>query len=156
MLMNPVLEYAVEHQTAALAMLANRQIPPDDLDDVYQYALLRILVANPRNRKGPASYWYKTLRTAIADYWLRCHRQPLHFSHGNGDGELVRDREDPRQDVEHQIEVSETLRQAEDICRAAKPKERDAVAARLRGEPMDNAQRQRLHHLRRRLRAAVA
>ena len=153
--MNPVLEYAIEHQAKARAILFSRGISSDDLEDVYQYALMRILSANPRNVKEPAGYWYKTLYSAIADHWRRHSRQPLPFTHGC-DGELARDREDPRQDIDRQIDVLEALRQVEDICRAASPKTRDAVTAFLRDEQLNNAQRQRLHHLRKRLRAAVA
>ena len=54
MLMNLVLEYAIEHQAATRAMLFSRGIPTQDLEDVYQYALVRILSANPRNVKEPA------------------------------------------------------------------------------------------------------
>ena len=153
--MNPVLEYAIAHRSTARAMLFSRGILQADVDDVYQYALMRVLAANPRNRKGPAAYWYKTLYTAIADHWRRHNRQPLPFSHGC-DGELARDREDSRQNIDHQADVLEALRQAGDICRAATPKERGAMTALVQGEQLDNAQRQRLFHLRRRLRAAVA
>ena len=67
----------------------------------------------------------------------------------------MRDRADPRQDMDRQADVLEALRQVEDICRAASPKTRAAVTAFLRDEQLNNAQRQRLHHLRKRLRAAV-
>ena len=137
-------------------MLFSRGISSDDLEDVYQYALMRILSANPRNVKEPAGYWYKTLYSAIADHWCRHSRQPVPFSNLNGDGERVRDRADPRQDMDRQADVLEALRQVEDICRAASPKTRDAVTAFLRDEQLNNAQRQRLHHLRKRLRAAAA
>ena len=154
--MNPVLEYATEHQATARAMLLSRGIPQADVDDIYQYALMRVLAANPRNRKGPAAYWYKTLYTAIADHWCRHNRQPLPFSHGNGDGELARDREDPTQNLDHQVEVLGRLDQVRETYQAATPKERGALIALVQDERLDNAQRQRLFHLRRRLRAAVA
>lgn len=154
--MNPVIKYAIDHQEAARPMLISHGIPSHDCDDVFQSAVVRVLITNPRIRKGTATYWYKALRSAASQYWRRCSRLPFSFSYIGGDSELTRDREDPRQDLGHQIDVSETLRQAGDIFRAATPKVRGAMTAHLRGERMDNAQRQYLHRLRKRLRAAVA
>ena len=156
MLMNPVLEYAIEHQTTARAILISHEVPLDDVDDLCQEATMRILRANPLGCSGPATYWKRALRSVRVDYWRQHHRQPLPFSHSNGDGELVRDREDPAQDIDHQADVLEALRQAGEICRMTTPKERGAMTAHLQGERLNNAQRVRLHHLRKRLRAAVA
>ena len=152
--MNPVIEYAIEHRATARSVLLSRGVPEHDLDDIYQHAAVSVLAANPQGTKNPAAYWYKTLFTSIADHWRRHSRQPGPYSHSNGDGELVRDRADSNQDLDRQIDVREALRQAGDICRT--PKEQGAMAAYLRDERLNNAQRQRLHHLRKRLRAAVA
>ena len=154
--MNPVLQYAIEHQATARAILISHEVPLDDVDDLCQEALVRILRANPADVRGPATYWKRALHSVIVDYWRLHQRQPLPFSHGNGGGEWARDREDPAQDLDRQADVLEALRQAGDICGAATPKARGAMTAHLRGDRLDNAQRQRLFHLRRRLRAAVA
>ena len=155
--MNPVLTYATEHQQKACAALVYHWgIPPDDVDDVCQQAFMRILERNLSHITKPTGYWYRVLRSAAVEYWRRQRYRPVPFSVREDDNDWSRDSEDLRQDVGHQAEVAEALRQVRDVCRTATSKERDALAAKVGGEPMDNARNQRLFHLRKRLRAAVA
>lgn len=152
--MNAILQYAIKNRSRARGLVIARGIPPDDADDVVQAAMLRVLQANPDdiNRQ---SYWLSALRSAMQEYWRRRKLRPTYpFAYGE-DGVLLTDMEDRRQDCARQAEATEAMREA---CAMATPRERDAIAVVLttKEHGLPNWTKQRLHHLRKRLRAAAA
>lgn len=152
--MNPILEYAISHQGWARGRLIGRYgIPPDDAEDVVQDAMLRVHMANP-TAINPQSYWLCALGSAAQEYWRRRKRRPVQpFRYGE-EGELLTDMEDRRQDCGRQAEAAEAMLDARAM---ATPRERDAIQVIMttKERVLPKWANQRLHHLRKRLRAAA-
>ena len=152
--MNPILEYAVSNREWARGRLIGRySIPPDDVEDIVQDAMLKVHMANP-DAINPQSYWLCALWSAAHEYWRRRNRRPTQpFAYGE-DGTLLTDMEDRRQDCARQAVATETMREAQAM---ATPREREAitVAMTTRERVLPAWTKQRLHHLRRKLRAAA-
>lgn len=135
-----VLEYAVHHQDATRRILAGVYgVPPDDVEDVAQDAILRVLQA-PRHMDYPEAYWKATLRSAAMTYWQR--RKIM--------VPLTIDPADPHQDLETLVIQRERLREA---LAAVKLSEREAISDYVLGVHKSNRSRVAMHRLRRRLRA---
>ncbi len=152
--MNPILEYALSNrQWACGRLIGHYSIPPDDVEDIVQDAMLKVHMANPEPI-NPQSYWLCALRSAAQEYWRRRKLRPVqHFRYGE-DGTLLTDMEDRRQDCARQAEASEAMCEAQV---KATPRERDAIQViiTMRERVLPNWTKQRLHHLRKRLRAAA-
>ncbi len=153
--MNAVLQYAVTHRAEAHGFLVSRyRVSQDDIEDIVQDAMLRVLRADPDDR-SPRAYWLATVRTTFFNYWRHRRVRPAYpFAYG-ADGSLLTDMEDPRQDCARQMEATEAIQEAWAV---ATPTEREsmvvAVTAPVRCLP--NRAKQGLTRLRKRLRAAVA
>jgi DNA-directed RNA polymerase specialized sigma24 family protein len=158
--MNAILEYAITHRAEACGILVGRYgVSPDDAEDIVQTAMLKVLQADPRDPKNDISrraYWLTAIQTVVYEGWRRRKVRPTEqpFVYGE-DGAIMTDMEDRRQDCARQAEAAETMREAQTI---ATPRERDAlqVALTVRKRSTPNWAKQRLHHLRKRLRAAAA
>jgi DNA-directed RNA polymerase specialized sigma24 family protein len=152
--MNPILEYALANREWARGRLLGRyNIPPDDVEDIVQDAMLRVHMANP-DAINPQSYWLCALRSAAQEYWRRRKLRPVqHFRYGD-EGELLTDMEDRRQDCARQAEATEAMRDAQAM---ATPRERDAIQVimTIKEPVLPKWANQRLHHLRKKLRAAA-
>ncbi len=152
--MNAILQYAVSHRGRARGRLIGRyRIPPDDVEDIVQDAMLKVHMASP-DAINPQSYWLCALRSAALEYWRRRKLRPTQpFAYGE-DGAILTDMEDRRQDSARQVEAVETMREAQAM---ATPREREAitVATTTKERALPNWTKQRLHHLRKRLRAAA-
>jgi DNA-directed RNA polymerase specialized sigma24 family protein len=121
---NAVLAYAIEHQTEAKRLLAGyHHLPPDDVDDVYQEILTRIINTSPPKATNPRGYWNVCLRNAVASYF-RWRRIPATLP----DWGI----EDPLQNPERAVIHSEEMRE---VWEAATPAQKRAIVSRLNGEP---------------------
>lgn len=153
--MNPVLEYATEHQAEACGLLVSRyQVPQGDIEDIVQDAMVRVIQANPDDR-SPRAYWLAVVRTTLFDYWRRRRvRRTWPFVYGE-DGTLLTDVEDPRQSCERQAEAIEAIQEA---WAMATPTERESMVVAVTAPIgcLPNRAKQGLNRLRRRLRAMAA
>lgn len=138
--MNAILAYAIEHEADAKRLLAGYyHVPPDDVDDLHQEMLLRILKAAPSADSNVKGYWSVCLANRVRLYFRS--RRPLI---GLDDWTLA----DPLQDPETAAIRREDLREAWDV---STPAQRRAIVARLRGQPDTPAGRVAIVRLKRRL-----
>lgn len=152
--MNPILEYAVDHRAEACGILIRSYgASPDDVDDIVQDAMIKVLRADPYDGHR-RSYWLSAVRSALYDHWRRRKLRPAWpFNYGE-DGALLTDVEDQRQDCSRQAEAAEAIQEA---CAIATPPQRAAVAVLVGsgGLLSPNTLKKHLHHLRKKLRAAA-
>ena len=143
--LNPILAYAIEHQADAKWLLMSKGLPLDDVEDVVQDALVKLLRADPPHADNPKSYWTITVMSAAHTYWRRQRKLlPLDF-----------DKADPRQELESIIGPRETIRE---VWEAAKPFQRRAIIDKLtrRSGPLPGRTKSAISGLRRRLREGAA
>ncbi len=143
--MNPVLAYAIEHQADVKWLLLSKGIPQDDVEDVVQDALIKLLRADPSHADNPKSYWTMTVMSAAHNYWRRRRDSlPLDF-----------DRADSRQNPEMTVSQRETIREA---WSAASPYQQRAIVEMLtrNGKPLSSKTKTAMCKLRRRLREGAA
>ena len=142
--MNPVLAFAIEHQAVAKGGLRSKGIPIDDVEDVVQDALVKLLRADPPHAENPPAYWMLTVMSAARTYWRRRRELRLDF-----------DRVDLRQDLETITYQREAIRKT---WEAARPSERRAIVELLtqNGQPLSPRTKTAMCKLRRRLREEVA
>lgn len=142
--MNPVLAYAIEHQGDAKGLLVSKGVPLDDVEDVVQDALIKLLRADPPHADNPKGYWTLTVITTARTYWRRRRELRLDF-----------DRVDLRQDLESSVSQRETIREA---WEGARPFERRAIVEMLtqNGRPLSSKTKTAMCKLRCRLREQVA
>ena len=145
--MNPIVAYAIEHQEYAKGVLVNKGVPFDDVEDVVQDALVRVLRARPRHADNPHSYWMRVVINTALSYWRwrrYCEHLPLDF-----------DKVDPHQNLESIVGPRETIREAWD---AARPFERRAIIDKLtrRSGSFPSKTKSAISTLRRRLREGAA
>jgi len=140
--MNAILEYAIENQSQAKAIISGRYgLVGDSVEEVNQQILVKIWQADPEDIGYARAYWGKAVRTITLDFLkkeMRCSGKfPLQIS-------------DPRQNLERQVLCVEQLKE---IWRLISPRQRRALLEYLYGaSPHPNGIKARIWQLRKRLR----